>query len=325
MNRRHFLYCTLGTAGLAGLGAAGWKLRGAANLKKVSRSSQALGTQVHLTVYAESRSQGERAIDAALAAIDRVEDVMSLYRDDSEIKRLNRVGALENPSPELLEVLQFANQLSKDSDGAFDVTVQPLWELYTKNALPSPTELAEAHKHVGWQKMAIESHGVLLSDGAQITLNGIAQGYAADAARAALADHGIEQAILDTGEVSSVGQHVEREHWTVGIKHPRESGLLGTAQLDGRCLATSGDYESTFGGNHDSHHLFDPATGSSANACASVSVAAPTAMEADALSTACFVLGVERGMKFIESKAGIDALFVAKDGQITRSTNFPLT
>lgn len=322
MKRRRFITCTLGTAGLTALG---WRATQLSSLKKVTRTSRALGSQVHLTVYAKNRSGGEMAIDAALAAIDRVEDTMSLYRPASELNQLNRTGALEKPSNELLEVLQFATQLSKESNGSFDVTVQPLWELHAGKALPSSTELAEARKHIGWNKIAIEPHGILLQDGSTITLNGIAQGYAADAARAALAKHGIEHAIVDTGEISSIGNHAEREHWSVGIRHPREAGMIGITQLNGRCLATSGDYETIFGGNHNLHHLFDPTTGRSANACASVSVVAPTAMKADAFSTTCFVLGIERGLKFIESKPGVDALFFTKDGKVIRSGNFPLS
>ena len=114
MHRRRFITCTLGAAGL---GTLGWH-HSRPNLKKVTRSSRALGSQVHLTVYAKSRTQGELAIDAALAAIDRVEDLMSLYRCHSELAELNRFGALDKPSPELLRVLKIATQLSRDTDGA---------------------------------------------------------------------------------------------------------------------------------------------------------------------------------------------------------------
>ncbi len=329
MNRRRFITCTLGTAGIAGLGTLGWKASSmsspSARLKRVTRSSRALGSELHITVHAKSRSKGEKAIEAAFAAIDRVEDVMSLYRCHSQIDQLNRSGALENPAPELVEILTLATQLSKDTEGAFDVTVQPLWELYSNKALPSPAELADARKHVGWDKVMIEPHGILLQAGAQITLNGIAQGYASDVARKALIEHGIEHAILDTGEISSVGRKVESDPWKVAIIDPHESGNVGIAHLEGRAIATSGDYRTVFNEETDCHHLFNPATGRSANDCSSVSVVAPTATQADALSTACFVLGMERGMKFIEDMDGVDALFVAKDGTVTYTANFPLS
>ena len=305
---------------MAGLG---WKALTPHRLCKVTRCSRALGSKVHLTLYAESLSKGEDAIDAALAAIERVEQVMSLYRKDSQLCQLNRVGAIENPDRQLLQVLEFAQELSLETRGSFDVTVQPLWKLHSENPYPSPAELAQVSKRIGWRKVLIEPYGIQLSDGAQITLNGIAQGYAADAARDVLIKHGIEHAILDTGEISTVGRHAEHEHWSVGIKHPRQAGLLEVTPLDGRCLATSGDYESAFSEDLKSHHLFDPRTGCSARTCASVSVMAPSAMQADAYSTACFVLGMERGMQLIEKNPKIDALFVSRDGERMRSSGFP--
>ena len=331
-HRRRFLFCALGGAGLA---AITWR-RGTfsaepspGDLHEVSRSSRAMGSQVHCTVYAASRAQGEEAIDAAFAAIERVESVMSLYRSDSQLCRLNRSGTLSRPDPELLDVLQLAAEISRRSDGAFDISVQPLWELHARHARlgsqPSPQEIKAACQYVNWQAVHIEEEGIWLEGGAQITLNGIAQGHAADAACRALRAHGIRHAILDAGEICPLGKHVERDHWQVGIKHPRQpGGLLGLAQLDGRCMATSGDYETTFTGDHSSHHLFDPRTGRSALACASVSVMAPAAAQADALSTACFVLGLERGMELIRATPQADALFVARDGQLTRSENFPI-
>ena len=314
---------------MAGLSTLGWKASSqsssTARLKRVTLSSRALGSELHITVYARSHSKGEKAIEAAFAAIERVEEVMSLYRPESQICQLNRVGALENPASELVEVLQMAKQLSADTAGAFDVTVQPLWDLHANKEHPSPADIADAHKHIGWEKIELEPFGILLKDGAQITLNGMAQGYATDVARKALMDHGIEHAILDTGEISSVGRNIERDHWKVAITNPHEFGNAGIAQLDGRPIATSGDYRTVFHEDTDNHHLFDPATGRSANDCSSVSVVAPTAMQADALSTACFVLGMERGLAFIENTAGADALLISKEGDIAQTSNFPLS
>jgi FAD:protein FMN transferase len=331
-HRRRFLFCALGGAGLA---AIGWRREtfsaepSPGDLLEVRRSSHAMGSQVHCTVYAATRAQGEEAIDAAFAAIDRVESVMSLYRPDSQLCQLNRSGTLSRPDPDLLDVLQLAAEISRRSDGAFDITVQPLWELHARHARlgshPSPQEIKDACQYVNWQAVHIEEEGIWLEGGAQITLNGIAQGHAADAACRALRTHGILHAILDAGEIRPLGRHAERNHWQVGIQHPRQRGdLLGLARLDGRCMATSGDYETTFTRDHRSHHLFNPRTGHAALACASVSVMAPTAAQADALSTACFVLGIERGMELIRDTPQADALFVARDGQLTRSEHFPL-
>lgn len=234
-SRRRFLYCALGGAGLA---AIGWR-RGTfsaepspGDLLEVSRRVRAMGSQVHCTVYAATRAQGEEAIDAAFTAIDRVESVMSLYRTDSQLCRLNRSGTLSQPDPELLDILQLAAELSRQSEGAFDITVQPLWELHARHARlgshPSPQKIKTTCQYVNWQAVHIEEEGIWLEGGTQITLNGIAQGHAADAACRALRTHGIRHAILDAGEICPLGRHVERDHWQIGIKHPRQRGdLLG--------------------------------------------------------------------------------------------------
>ncbi len=157
-----------------------------------------------------------------------------------------------------------------------------------------------------------------------VTLNGIAQGFAADRAVAALREHGIEQALIDTGEIASIGQKQEEQPWGVGIQHPRhQDQFLAVAHLDGRCLATSGDYATTFRDDRTEHHLFDPLTGHSPGRCASVSIAAPTGMLADALSTAVFVMGPERGLQLVAESPGCDALLVEKNGKRWKTDGFP--
>lgn len=324
----------------AAIGWAGWKigstkgagnhLLGAAGLARFSRTSWALGTQVQLTVFHNEAKAANRALDEAFAELSRVEAVMSLYRPDSEICRLNRTGRLDTPHPYMIKVLETANRVSKQTDGAFDITVQPLYQLYARykeaGTLPGETDIAAVLKRIGWQRVELTENSVLLKgEGTEITLNGIAQGFAADAVGSVLTAHGIRHALIDTGEVNAVGGHAERENWTVGIKHPRqENGLLALAQLNGRCLATSGDYETRFGTGYESHHLLDPHTGHSPRELSSVSVAAPSALEADALSTAVFLTGLDRGMKLIESMPGADALFVTKSGRVVKTSGFPL-
>lgn len=165
----------------------------------------------------------------------------------------------------------------------------------------------------------------LRGDDTEITLNGIAQGFAADAVRRVLVSHGIESALIDTGEIGTLGEPAQKRDWSIGIKHPRDIGnLLGMARLNGRCLATSGDYETTFTNDFSQHHLLDPKTGSSPAELSSVSIAATTAMQADALSTAVFVAGLRDGKELVKSIPGVDALFVTKQGKVVRTAGFPL-
>jgi thiamine biosynthesis lipoprotein len=172
----------------------------------------------------------------------------------------------------------------------------------------------------------IAADGIRLhGDGTAVTLNGIAQGFAADAVASVLARHGIASALIDTGEISALGTHPDKDAWTIGIKHPRAPGeWIGLAGLHGRCLATSGDYETSFATDFSQHHLLDPRTGRSPAELASVSVIAPTALAADALSTAAFLLGPEAGMRLVQATTGADALFVAKDGARVQTPGFPM-
>ena len=155
-------------------------------------------------------------------------------------------------------------------------------------------------------------------------MNGIAQGYAADRAAAALNRHGIRHALINTGEVNALGRKSNDTAWTVGIQHPRrEDAYISLARLAGRCLATSGDYATTFSSDFQHHHLFDPRSGRSPTHVSSVSIAAPSALQADALSTAVFVLGPERGLELVQAFRGADALLVKKDGSALATNGFP--
>ena len=164
----------------------------------------------------------------------------------------------------------------------------------------------------------------LTDKGMAITLNGIAQGYAADRVRSVLQSHGVTNALVDVGELAPVGTKSSTQPWTAGIQHPREpDAYVSLARLNGRCLATSGDYATAFSPDKRYNHIFDPATGCSPLEFSSVSVVAPTATEADALSTAVFVLGLEKGAELVRATNGADALLVRKDGSVVRTDGFP--
>jgi thiamine biosynthesis lipoprotein len=268
------------------------------------------------------------AVQRAFEEIERVEQVMSLYRSDSQVCRLNRDGRLERPDPMLVEVLQSACTLSRRTRGAFDVTVQPLWEVFA-GAQREGRSVTEADRtaalaRVDWRHLSVSSERLALSPGMAITLNGIAQGYATDRATAVLRECGIEHALVNAGEVGALGTR-GGEPWCVGIQHPREpEAYIALAKLAGRCVSTSGDYATTFSNDRRSNHLFDPRTGRSPDEFASVTVVAPTAMQADGLSTAISVLGLERGEQLLNETPDCDALFVLKDGRTFQTAEFPV-
>ncbi len=317
VRRRQFCYLAAGGLGLGAV--ATW--RGA---RSYTKRSWALGSETSITVWHGDRGEAETAMGAAFAAIDEVEEVMSLYRPHSQLASLNRTGSLRDPHPDLLEVLRYAKSLSIASDGAFDVTVQPLWAARNED-VGSDVDLSV----IDSDQLEVTPHQVRFKrPGMQATLNGMAQGFAADRVMAVLAEFGIEHALIDTGEIAAVGNREGEagEPWRVGVQHPRDSeAYLGLAGLSGRCLATSGDYATPLTADLSEHHLIDPKTGRSPVELSSVSVAAGSGMAADALSTAAFVLGLEKGMALIESTPGADALMVRKDdGQSFASAGFPL-
>jgi thiamine biosynthesis lipoprotein len=347
MKRRTFIFSLIGTTAAAW---SGWKLSSSkwkeivtaadklskdsavlGKITKFSRKGHALGTNVTITIFHQDPQLAEKAMTDAFEAIEQVEQLMSIYRPDSQLSQLNRDGYLNSPHPDLLRILQTSNRLSKGSGGAFDVTIQPLWKLYydasQKNTSPNRREIEVALQKVDWHQLEISSQAITLHHpGAAVTLNGIAQGFAADAVGKVLQSYGVHNALIDTGEIGTLGTHVRKNEWTIGIKHPRNpEEFLGLAALKGRCLATSGDYETRFGDDYQSHHLLDPRTGRSPDELSSVSVVAPTAMQADALSTAVFLMGRQKGKALIESMPNTDAWLVTKSGKQITTPNFPLS
>ncbi|HEY9094409.1 MAG TPA: FAD:protein FMN transferase [Hydrogenophaga sp.] len=314
MQRRQFLFATLALAGAAKAaqgpgGALVWQ----------QRALLGLGTTLTLRAAHADAAQAERALDAAVQAIRQVEAAMNLHRDDSELVRLNRQGFLDNPSNELLTVLNTAQYVSRRSGGLFDLSVQPLWSLYDQarqeGRLPTSAEIVAARPRVGWRGLQISPQRIeLRRPGMALTCNGIAQGRATDAARQALQYHGVSNALINAGEFTSLGHNAQGQAWTLGIEDPRdESRLLTALHNDGRSVATSADNRSRFSADHRHHHIFDPTTGDSPPALSSVTVLAPSAMLADALTKVMFVAGPRR-IAALARLWQVDVLWVDKQG-----------
>jgi len=321
MKRRTFLATAIGAIGASAACTFGTWPAGA---RLHTGTALAFGTTINIAVVHADEKLARRAIAAALSAAQQVDRLMSIYHPASQVFRLNRDGVLHQPDPQLLAVLEQARGLSLLTDGAFDISVQPLWRAYStaaaRGALPDAAQQDRALALVDWRGVRVSADRIELAQhGMAITLNGLAQGYAADLALAAVRAHGIEHALLDTGEFAAAGRKHGRP-WTLGVRAPRDpQALAATLCLDGRSMATSGDYEMTFTPDYMHHHIFDPKAGDSPRQLANVTVLAPSAMLADGLSTAFMVLGADRSMTLAARLTGVDLLAIDKAGRPWRS------
>ena len=330
MNKRVFLQTSLGLGATGMLGRAfGAERRGprrfASDLASEGlvwrdRALVALGTVLSLRVAHGDGAHAERALDAAVATLRHIESQMSLFLPDSALRCLNRQGHLDHPDPDLLQVLQLAQQVSQRSAGSFDVTVQPLWEAFESaqrnGGLPTENAVADARRLVDWRQLTVTPERLHLEvPGMGVTLNGIAQGYAADRVRSTLQEHGIQHALINTGEWASLGRPNPNRSWVLGIANPRdEHAILARLAMQGRCVATSADNQTHFSADRRHHHIFDPHTGYSPPELAGVTVVAASCALADALTKVMFVAGFERSLK-LAPEWGVDVLVVDKLGR----------
>jgi FAD:protein FMN transferase len=288
----------------------------------------AMGAMASMTLVHPDRDAARQLIQRCIAEITRLEAIFSLYRSDSALVRLNAEGLLDHPPLELVEVLSFAASLARHSEGAFDVTVQPLFELYARHfaepgadpAGPPPARLAETLELVDHRNVDVASDRIALGrPGMKLTLNGIAQGYVTDRVAALLAAAGLETMLLDLGEVRGAGERPDGDPWRVAIADPAgpaETRFSLDLPSGLPALATSGGYGMAFDRERRHHHLFDPATGRSAAHHASVTVAAPSALVADGLSTAIAALPADRCGGLIDTYAPARSWSIGTDGRI---------
>lgn len=268
--------------------------QGAAAAAPVEWRGVALGAPARLIVHHPDRAAALALLRDCRAEIERQESIFSLYRPESCLVRLNRAGRLAAPPFDLLQCLDAALRMAALSQGAFDPTVQPLWEAYARHfavpgadpAGPAPADIAAAQARVDWRKVRLAADEITLAPGMALTLNGIAQGYASDRVAELLRSRGAETVLVHLGETRALGRPADGG-WRVGLPDGRVMDLAGDA-----ALATSSPDGTRF--SPVCHHLFDPATGRSAVSAAGITVQAATATLADALST---TLAVAPGLR----------------------------
>ncbi len=282
--RRRFI--AISAAALLSPGAA----MGAAGI--VYWSGTALGAAASLAISGTSRSRAEELITLARAEIDRLENIFSLYRENSMLMKLNRTGLLDTPPLDLLHLLSLAGAVHDATDGAFDPTVQPLWALYAENGgKPDKPALHDALSRTGWRHVITEPQRVSFArPDMAMTLNGIAQGYVTDRIADLLRSKGLQNVLVSVGEISAIGERSPGVHWQVGLAELGNQAAEETIDLHDNAVATSAPLGTVMDPAGRIGHIIDPRSGSVDSKWRRVSVIHKSAAIADGLSTAFAVM-----------------------------------
>ena len=295
MQRRRFIKIVATHAAGLSLCQLADGLTNSQGLHPVRWQGYTLGAVGNFTLFTDAPKTAQAVLQLCFKEIRRLESLFSIFDHESELSRLNRDGSLESPSRDWHPMLKAAGRAHRITGGLFDPTVQPLWSLYSDhfrkfpNATtgPNTTTVQEALEKVGWRHLSYDSNSIHFNQaGSCLTLNGIAQGFITDRVTDILKQEGFHYALVELGETRAIGCHPEQRPWKIGIKDASKPGeLSGTAEVDNAALATSGSYGSLFSKNGNYHHLIDPLSGLPKTHWKSLSVIAPAATEADALST----------------------------------------
>jgi thiamine biosynthesis lipoprotein len=281
---------------------------------------------IEITLIGGDEESASKAALQAFQEIKKIETLMSPWIDSSDVTRINRPAGKEwvKVSPETMEVIKKAQEISGLSEGGFDITVGPLTEIWRearkKKIPPSVEEVKEKLDLVNFKNIDMDRKGkvFLKKSGMAIDLGGIAKGYAVDRAFELLRSLGYKNLIVNAGGDLRVGGLKIDQPWSIGIQHPRESQkILARISVSNTALATSGDYEKFFiyqGKRY--HHIFNPKDGFPTDGCQSVTILCKGGMIADALATAVFVLGPEKGYALCQKLEGVDCLIVDQEGKI---------
>lgn len=282
------------------------------------------GADTRIRLYHPDAATAHAAMADCFSEARRLESVFSLYRADSALSRLNRDGHLDHPPQELVALLRTAIGFGAATGGAFDITVQPLWSLFAAHFAaadadpdgPPSAAIERARERVDYRAIDIADRRVAFRrSGMAVTLNGIAQGYITDRLAERLRARGFGNVLVDIGELRALGTHADGSPWRVGIADPQQRWRsLTTLPLRDQALATSGGYGTPFDASGRHHHLFDPRSGRSAGRYRSVSVTAPDATTADALSTALSALAPAAAREVLRKYPLTSALFIDADG-----------
>jgi thiamine biosynthesis lipoprotein len=293
------------------------------------RAIDLMGTRVSVELWHDDESAGLALIEEVLDEYRRIDRAMSTYRDDSEISRVNREAATGAVpvGRELLGLIEVSLDLSRASDGAFDISYESVGYLYDFRARrrPDADAIAAAIGAVDYRQILVDADAGSLRfgrPGMRINLGGIAKGYAVEQGARILREAGVGHALLNAGGDSRVIGDRRGQPWIIGVRHPRlENEVVTRLALVDEAVSTSGDYERFFEENgRRYHHILNPATGEPTETLLSATVIGPDATLTDGLATTVFVQGAEAGLALIERYPDYEAIVVEPSGRLRYSS-----
>lgn len=286
-----------------------------------------MGTVVTISLYDK---QDEAILQKCFERVEEIENLVSINKTGTELDKVNDNSGIApvKVSDTTYNIVKRGLYYSQLTNGSFDITIGPvvkLWSIGLPEAkVPTQFEIDEALSHVGYENLVLndEEKSIFLKNkDMKIDLGSIAKGYTADEIAKILKDEGVNKAIIDLGgNVLTLGEKAENTPWKIGIQNPDQSrgAIVGTIEVTDKSVVTSGIYERFYEKDGKKyHHLLSPFDGYPFdNEIAGVSIISDKSMDGDALSTSVFSLGVEEGLKFVETQENIDAIFITKDNKV---------
>ena len=305
--RRRFLKI-IGLASIGAIsGTALVKLTKTDILQKVTWQGIALGSPAEITIYHPNQKEAEDILSESHKKLVQLENLFSLYKENSQLSMLNKNGYVKNPHPDMLALINLSKEYAEMTDGAFDVTVQPLWNLYNEafiktNKPPLESEIEKTLSLVDWRSISVSKNLINYEkEGMSSTLNGIAQGYITDKISEHLINSDINNTLVQLGEYRGIGDHPDGRPWRLLLSNPEHTDSIGEIEFTNAAVATSAGLGTPFDLTGKHHHIFDPKNGYNANNYLQVSVTSKTAAEADALATAFLILNRKASEKIARS------------------------
>ncbi len=268
----------------------------------VDETEMGFGSYIRIYARGKTKEETDKAVRRAFAEMHRLDTLWSIFFDESEVVQLNRLRKMR-VSKETRDLIVKGIAMGEETNGIFDITVEPLmrlWGFYDGSYLvPESSAVKETKKRVDYRRVVIDGDSIVLGKGVNLDLGGIAVGFAVDRAVAIMESVGLVEGLVDAGgDIRVFGQRV----WRIGVQNPRGEGVVRVLKLKNQAVSTSGDYENFFEVNNKHYcHIFNPKTGYPATRWIAVTVVAPSALEADAYSTTLFACG-DDGAEFFQEK-----------------------